>query len=90
MLVVAAPDVGEFGALSVTVWVMLVWLGVAGSAFIYAALTGAMRVLSATTTASLSTLVTPVSIVVAWSVLDEAPTWAAVAGSVVSSPEWRS
>jgi len=83
MLVVAAPDVGEFGDLSVTTWVMLVWLGVVGSAFIYAALAGAMRVLSATTTASLSTLVTPVSIVIAWSVLDEAPTLAAVAGSAV-------
>ena len=62
---------------------MIVWLGAVGSAFVYAALTGAMQVLSATTTASLATLVTPVSILVAWVVLDEPPTIASVVGSAV-------
>jgi len=81
MLVVVAPRMGEFGGLSVGGWLMLVWLGAVGSAFVYAALTGAMQVLSATTTASLATLVTPVSIVVAWAVLDEPPTVASVVGS---------
>lgn len=83
MLVVVAPRAGEFSGMSVGVWLMVVWLGAVGSAFVYAALTGAMQVLSATTTASLATLVTPVSIVVAWVVLDELPTVASVVGSAV-------
>lgn len=83
MLVVVAPRAGEFGSLSLGGWLMVVWLGAVGSAFVYAALTGAMQVLSATTTASLATLVTPVSIVVAWVVLDEPPTVASVVGSAV-------
>ena len=83
MLVVVAPRAGEFGGLSPGVWLMIVWLGAVGSAFVYAALTGAMQVLSATTTASLATLVTPVSILVAWVVLDEPPTVASVVGSAV-------
>lgn len=83
MLVVVAPSADEFGGLSVGVWLMIVWLGAVGSAFVYAALTSAMQVLSATTTASLATLVTPVSIVVAWAVLDEPPTVQAVIGSAV-------
>lgn len=83
MLAVVAPRTGEFGSLSTGGWLMLVWLGAVGSAFVYAALTGAMQVLSATTTASLATLVTPVSILVAWVVLDEPPTLASVVGSAV-------
>lgn len=83
MLVVVAPRAGGFSGLSVGGWLMVVWLGAVGSAFVYAALTGAMQVLSATTTASLATLVTPVSILVAWVVLDETPTVASVVGSAV-------
>jgi drug/metabolite transporter, DME family len=82
MLAIAAPAAHDFGGLSPKVWVMLIWLGAVGSAFVYAALTGAMRVLSATTTASLASLVTPVSMLVAWVVLHETPTASTVIGSV--------
>lgn len=82
MIAVAAPSAGEFTELSVGTWVLLVWLGAGGSALVYAALAGAMKVLPATTTASVATLVVPVSILIAWVVLGEAPTVEAVVGSV--------
>jgi drug/metabolite transporter (DMT)-like permease len=82
MLAVAAPSAGEFADLTVGTWLLLIWLGAGGSALVYAALAGAMRVLPATTTASVATLVVPVSILIAWAVLGEAPTIEAVAGSV--------
>ncbi len=82
MLVVAAPSAHEFSGLSAGTWVLLVWLGAGGSAVVYATLAAAMRVLPATTTASMATLVVPVSIVIAWAVLGEAPTASALVGSV--------
>lgn len=82
MLAVAAPSAGEFSDLSAGTWVLLVWLGAGGSAVVYATLAAAMRVLPATTTASMATLVVPVSMLIAWVVLGEAPTGTAVVGSV--------
>jgi drug/metabolite transporter (DMT)-like permease len=82
MLVVAAPSAGEFTDLSIGTWLLLIWLGAGGSALVYAALAGAMKVLPATTTASVATLVVPVSILIAWVVLGETPRIEAVLGSV--------
>ncbi len=82
MLAVAAPSAGEFADLSIGAWVLLIWLGAGGSALVYASLAGAMKVLPATTTASVATLVVPVSILIAWVVLGESPTVEAVIGSV--------
>ncbi len=82
MIVIAAPSAHEFGHLSPRSWIFLIWLGVVSSAFIYAALAKAMAVLSATTTASLSTLVTPVGIGVAWVALGERPSLFAAIGAV--------
>ena len=83
MLGVAAGDVDGFTSLPWRDWMLLVWLGAVSSAFIYAALASAMQALSATTVASLGTLVTPLGIGVAWVALDQPPTAAAVAGSAV-------
>ena len=82
MIVIAAPNAHEFGHLSLRSWIFMIWLGAVSSAFIYAALAKAMAVLSATTTASLSTLVTPVGIGVAWVALGERPSVFAVIGTV--------
>jgi DME family drug/metabolite transporter len=73
MLVVAAPKLGELGSLPTTSWLLLVWMGVGSSAFIYAVMARCTVALSATTTASLSTLVTPVSMVIAGIFLSERP-----------------
>ena len=73
MLVVAAPKLGELGSLPATSWLLLVWMGVGSSAFIYAVMARCTVALSATTTASLSTLVTPVSMVIAGIFLSERP-----------------
>lgn len=83
MLGVAAPDLGELGELSPRGWLVMIWLGSASSAFIYFAYARIMRVLSATTTTSISTAVTPLSIVVAWAVLSEPPTIVQVVGGLV-------
>lgn len=84
MVAVAAPRAHELGRLSAVGWAQVVWLGAVSSAFIYAALARVMRDLSATTTASLSTLVTPVGVLVAWAALSERPSAVTVAGSVVA------
>lgn len=73
MLVVAAPGFGELGSLTATSWLLLAWMGIGSSAFIYAVMARCTVVLSATTTASLSTLVTPGSMVVAAVFLSERP-----------------
>lgn len=73
MLAIAAPKLGELGSLPATSWLLLVWMGVGSSAFIYAVMARCTVALSATTTASLSTLVTPVSMVVAAVLLSERP-----------------
>lgn len=83
MLAVAAPDLGELAALSLRGWLVVVWLGSASSAFIYFAYARIMRVLSATTTTSISTAVTPLSILVAWVVLSEPPTAVQFVGGLV-------
>ena len=82
MLAVAAPRAHELGRLPVSGWVEVAWLGAVSSAFIYAALARALRHFSATATASASTLVTPLSVLVAWAGLGERPAPAAVAGVV--------
>lgn len=83
MLVLAAPRLGEFADLSVKGWVTVVWLGSASSAFIYYALARAMTAISATTATSLSTVVTPTSVLVAWAVLGDAPSVIEVLGGAV-------
>jgi len=83
MIVLAAPRAHEFAALSLKGWLIVVWLGTASSAFIYFAMGRAMTVLSATTASALSTVVTPTSVLVAWVVLGEAPTWLEVVGGAV-------
>ena len=84
MLAIAAPELGEYGSLSWQGWLVVVWLGSASSAFIYYALARVMRVLSATTTTAISTVVTPLSVLVAWGVRGEVPTLVqAVGGAVV-------
>ena len=82
MLIVVAPRLGQFSHLSVVSWVVIVWLGAAGSAFVYAALAGAMKTLSATTAASLATLVTPLSIIIGWIAISDRPGPNAAFGSV--------
>lgn len=83
VLLLVAPDAGAFRALSPVGWFHVVWLGAVGSAFIYAALAAAVAHLPATTTASLSTLVTPLGVVVAWVALGDRPTTAVVVGGIV-------
>jgi DME family drug/metabolite transporter len=81
MAALTAPRWREFADLPALSWLYVFWLGAAGSAFIYAGLGRAMKVLPATTAASLNSLVTPISIVIAWSALGERPTRAAVVGA---------
>jgi drug/metabolite transporter, DME family len=83
MLVIAAPNLHEFGDLSLRGWLLVIWLGSASSAFIYYAMAKAMTVMSATTTTSITTVVTPASVVVAWVVLGDAPSLAEVLGGIV-------
>jgi drug/metabolite transporter (DMT)-like permease len=64
-------------------WVTVIWLGSASSAFIYYSLARAMTAISATTATSLSTIVTPTSVLVAWLVLGDAPSWVEVFGGAV-------
>ncbi len=83
MLALDAPHLGEFADLSVKGWITVVWLGSASSAFIYYSLARAMTAISATTATSLSTIVTPTSVLVAWLVLGDAPSLVEVAGGAV-------
>lgn len=83
MLALAGPQLGEFARLSLGGWLAVIWLGSASSAFIYYSLARVMTVLSATTTTSITTVVTPASVVVAWVVLDQAPTSMEVIGGLV-------
>jgi drug/metabolite transporter (DMT)-like permease len=83
MLALDAPRLGEFADLSVKGWLIVIWLGSASSAFIYYSLARAMTAISATTATSLSTIVTPTSVVVAWVVLGDAPSRVEVLGGAV-------
>ena len=83
MLALDAPHLGEFADLSVKGWLTVIWLGSASSAFIYYSFARAMTAISATTATSLSTVVTPASVMVAWAVLGDAPSWAEVLGGAV-------
>jgi drug/metabolite transporter (DMT)-like permease len=84
ILVVASPRLYEFGSLSVKGWLVVIWLGAASSAFIYYSLAKVMTVVSATTATSISTVVTPLSVLVAWVWLGQPPTWfEAIGGAVV-------
>lgn len=83
MLLVDATRLDEFGHLSVKGWLLVIWLGTASSAFIYYAMARAMTVVSATTATSLSTVVTPTSVLVAWVVLGDPPSWREVVGGAV-------
>lgn len=74
MLAISAPRLHEFGDLSLKGWLAVVWLGSASSAFIYFSLAKVLTVISATTTTAITSVVTPVSILVAWAVLDQRPT----------------
>ena len=79
--VAAGPKLAELADLSAWSWVLLVWMGVVSSAFIYVAMGKATVALSGTTAASLGTLVTPAGILIAWVVLGERPTVRAVIGA---------
>ncbi|MCU1366957.1 MAG: eamA-like transporter family protein [Ilumatobacteraceae bacterium] len=84
MIALALPHAREYGHLAGPSWAYLIWLGMVGSAFIYAALAHAMKSLSATVTSSLSTLVTPVGVIVAWIGLGERPGLITVAGGTIA------
>ncbi len=83
MLALAAPQLGQFADLSLTGWLAVIWLGSASSAFIYYSMARVMTVLSATTTTSITTVVTPASVLVAWVVLGEMPSLSEVIGGLV-------
>ncbi len=84
IVLIDLPNLHEFGSLSVKGWLAVIWLGSASSAFIYFVMARVMTVISATTTASLGTVVTPTSVVVAWLVLGNAPTMVeAIGGAIV-------
>jgi drug/metabolite transporter (DMT)-like permease len=83
MLILAAPQLGEFTRLSPTGWLAVIWLGSASSAFIYYSMARVMTVMSATTTTSITTIVTPASVVVAWAVLGEAPSASEIVGGAI-------
>ncbi len=83
MLLVAAPELHQFADLSLKAWLVVIWLGSASSAFIYYSLARVMTVMSATTTTSITTVVTPLGILVAWLTLGDAPTITEVLGGLV-------
>jgi len=83
MLALTAGRLTELGRLSASGWAVVAWLGMVSSAFIYAAMARVMQTFSATTTASLGTLVTPLSVVVARVGLGEQPSRDAVIGGAV-------
>lgn len=82
-LVAAGGDLPRFGDLDAVGWAQVAWLGAVSSAFLYAALAAAMRHLHATTVASLTTLITPLSGAVAWVALGERPHATVLAGGAV-------
>ncbi len=77
-----APHLGEFGSLSLKGWLAIIWLGSASSAFIYYVMARVMTVISGTTASALGTVVTPTSVLVAWLVLGDAPSFAEVLGGI--------
>jgi drug/metabolite transporter (DMT)-like permease len=83
MLALDGSRLGDFGTLSLKGWLIVIWLGSASSAFIYFVMARVMTVISATTASSLGTAVTPTSVMVAWLVLGDAPTWREVVGGAV-------
>ena len=83
ILIIDIPGLHEFASLSLKAWIAVIWLGSASSAFIYFAMARVMTVISATTTASISTVVTPTSVIVAWAILGNAPRLTEVLGGLV-------
>jgi drug/metabolite transporter, DME family len=83
-LIVAAPGLDDYRDLSASSWLLVVWLGAVSSALIYAILALAMQSLSATTTTSLGTLVTPLSIVVGWIALGDRPSLVTAIGGLIA------
>jgi drug/metabolite transporter (DMT)-like permease len=83
MLALDGSHLADFAHLSAKGWVFVIWLGSASSAFIYFVMARVMTVVSATTASSLGTVVTPTSVMVAWVVLGDAPTWREVLGGFV-------
>lgn len=83
MLALQSRQLGEFADLSLRGWLLVVWLGVASSAFVYFAYNRALSVIPATTVSSISTVVTPTSVMVGWMVLGDSPTIVDVIGGVV-------
>jgi drug/metabolite transporter (DMT)-like permease len=83
MLLLDIPRLGEFADLSWKGWLAVIWLGSASSAFIYYSMARVMTVVSATTATSISTVVTPLSVLVAWMVLGDPPTLVEVLGGAV-------
>jgi drug/metabolite transporter (DMT)-like permease len=83
MLALDGSHLGDFAHLSAKGWLFVIWLGSASSAFIYFVMARVMTVISATTASSLGTVVTPTSVMVAWVVLGDAPTWREVVGGLV-------
>lgn len=83
MLAVNAGALHEFGSLSMKGWLAVVWLGSASSAFIYFSLARVLTVVSATTTTAVASVVTPVSMLVAWAVLEQRPSGLEFVGAAV-------
>jgi drug/metabolite transporter (DMT)-like permease len=83
MLAISAPRLHEFADLSFQGWLAVVWLGSASSAFIYFSLAKVLTVISATTTTAITSVVTPMSIVVAWAVLGQRPSGVELVGAAV-------
>jgi drug/metabolite transporter, DME family len=83
MLLLDIPRLDEFADLSWKGWLAVIWLGSASSAFIYYSMAKVMTVLSATTTTSITTVVTPLSVLVAWVFLGDAPSLVEVVGGAV-------
>lgn len=72
-LALAGTGLDEYRSVGLSTWLVVLWLGAVSSAFMYAALARAMKDFSATRTATLGTLVTPLSVLVAWLWLAEVP-----------------
>jgi drug/metabolite transporter (DMT)-like permease len=83
MLALDGAHLGDFAHLSLKGWLVVIWLGSASSAWIYFVMARVMTVISATTASSLGTIVTPTSVLVAFVVLGDAPTWHEMLGGVV-------
>ncbi|MFZ4720563.1 MAG: DMT family transporter [Ilumatobacteraceae bacterium] len=83
MLAIDIPGLHEFADLSAKGWLVVIWLGTASSAFIYYSMARAMTSVTATTATSLSTIVTPGSVLVAWVFLGDAPSLIEVIGGAI-------